>query len=101
MYKISIKDSGSSDFTPFLDDVTLFIEQQISTNKTVLVHCKGGINRSPVVVVAYLSRYVMPFEAALELVKAKRNSVRFQDHYIMQIQRWLQVREGGSLKAEA
>src|SRR5690348_2757224 len=74
--KISIKDSADSDLTPYLDEATSFIRTHILADATVLVHCKGGINRSPAFVIAYLSLYEMSLEDAITLVTTKRSSVR-------------------------
>ncbi len=73
-YKVSVRDNVDSDLTPLFNDVTAFVHQQISINKKVLVHCKGGINRSPIFVVAYLARYVMPLEEAILHVTTMRTA---------------------------
>lgn len=91
--KISISDSSESDITPFLDEVTEFINSLVSDDIVVLVHCKGGINRSPAVIVAYLVRFCgFSMEEALMHVKNKRKGARFQPHYLEQIEAWLESR---------
>ncbi|GIQ85393.1 atypical dual specificity phosphatase [Kipferlia bialata] len=55
--KVSLKDSPD-DTTRFIDlmpRVCIFIDMHIATRGVVLVHCRGGISRSPAVVAAYLA----------------------------------------------
>jgi protein-tyrosine phosphatase len=89
--KVSIPDSSESDITPFLNEATQFIHEILShSNKVILVHCKGGINRSPAFVVAYLAKYCeFSLEEAVIHVKSKRKGARFQPHYVHQISSWL------------
>ncbi len=88
-FKVSIKDCVDSDLTPYLSEVTEFIHEQLSANKRVLVHCQGGVNRSPAFVIAYLARYNMSLEDAIVLVRSARSGARIQEHYMQQISTWL------------
>ena len=92
-YKVSVRDNVDSDLTPLFNDVTAFIHQHISTNKKVLVHCKGGINRSPMFVIAYLARYNMTLEEAVLHVTSMRTAARIQPHYLQQVTAWLSKRD--------
>ena len=87
--KISVRDKITTDITPFLDQVTEYIDVEINKNKKVLVHCKAGINRSPAFVLAYLCRYNnMSIEEAQKYI-LQRRKVQLKDHYISQIEKWL------------
>ena len=87
--KISVRDKITTDITPFLDQVTEYIDIEINKNKKVLVHCKAGINRSPAFVLAYLCRYNnMSIDEAQKYI-LQRRKVQFKDHYISQIEKWL------------
>ena len=89
-YKFSIQDSSESDMIPVYEETTALISQHLSNSQSVLVHCKGGINRSPMVVMAYLCKYCdFSIEYASLFFKSKRKSVRFQAHYLEQLQLWL------------
>ena len=88
-YKVSVKDKVESDLSPFFDEVTSFIHELVLDKKRVLIHCQGGINRSPIFLLAYLSRYEMSLQEAIALIKLKKGSVRFQDHYLQQVVHWL------------
>ena len=88
--KISMVDSSESDIGPYLYDATAFIHEAVSSKKTILVHCKAGINRSPIVVIAYLAMNGgMKLNEAIQHVKNARKIVRIQPHYIHQVEIWL------------
>lgn len=90
-YKISIRDSTNTDLSPYLTDITKYIDDELNKNHRVLVHCKGGINRSPVIIVAYLCKYKdMTIEQAKQIISKVRPAARFfKQHYMDQIEEWL------------
>lgn len=88
-YKVSVRDSVDSDLTPLFGDVTEFIHINLSNNKKVLVHCQGGVNRSPIFAIAYLARYIMTLEEAMDHVTTLRSAARIQPHYLNQLEEWL------------
>lgn len=54
-----------------------FIYKEISESKNVLVHCGGGISRSPTIVIAYLmTTKNMGFDEAYDFVQSKRECIR-------------------------
>ena len=87
--RVSVVDSADSDLAPYFTDVTDFIHEHITASKRVLVHCQGGINRSPTFVIAYLAKYHMSLQEAIALVTSRRPAARIQPHYMQQIERWL------------
>lgn len=90
-HKFSIKDNQESDLTDILTATTSLIDEYANADKTVLVHCKGGINRSPMVIIAYLCRYCQyEVNEAIEQVKLMRPSIRIQPHYYNQLVRWIE-----------
>ena len=89
-YKISVRDKKSTDLTPHLDNVTDYINEELNRKHKVLVHCKAGINRSTAFVLAYLCKYEkMSIEDAKKILSIKRPIVKFQEHYMKQIEMWL------------
>eukprot|EP00434_Breviolum_minutum_P037371 symbB.v1.2.033135.t1/scaffold4075.1/size45108/7 len=75
-HHVSVEDDGVSSMSPFLDSACDFIHQQRQRG-AVLVHCKGGINRSPCLVVAYLMKYEqLTLPEALELCSSARPAAR-------------------------
>lgn len=89
-FKFGVRDSAESDLTPLFADITDIIQQHIELGRSILVHCQGGINRSPMFVLAYLCRYcTMSIDEGMQYIKERRPSVRFQPHYVFQLQSWL------------
>jgi protein-tyrosine phosphatase len=90
IYKFSIADSSTSDLTEIFDQCCPLMHEKIERNLRVLVHCKGGINRSPMVVMAYLCKYCnYSVEEAVIHVTTNRKSTRVQSHYLNQLIHWL------------
>jgi hypothetical protein len=107
IYKFSITDSSTSDLRATWDQSCGLIQDKIQNNQRILVHCKGGINRSPMVVVAYLCKYChYSINEAVAEVTTKRKSARIQPHYLNQLIEWLgdgggdDVEEPGTMIAE-
>jgi protein-tyrosine phosphatase len=96
-HRFAIKDSADSDIRPLLGPVTALIEKLVEgDSQSVLLHCQGGINRSPAFVVAYLCRFRgYSIESAQQLLKLRRPSARMQPHYMVQIEEWLMSEQLG------
>ena len=76
-YRLSIKDNKEENnmitFSDKLIDVVKFIDNQISINKNVLVHCYWGLMRSPTVIGAYLiMKYHMSTEDVIKFIQDKK-----------------------------
>ena len=60
----------------FLPKITEYIHSSLKKNKTILVHCHAGKQRSASVIVSYLVRYLnISLDKAISLVKTKRNII--------------------------
>lgn len=55
-HHVSIEDDGTASMLPFFETACNFIHEQRQMG-AVLVHCKGGISRSPTMIIAYLMRH--------------------------------------------
>jgi protein-tyrosine phosphatase len=89
-YKFSVPDSSTSDMTEIFEESSRLIHEKIENRQVVLVHCKGGINRSPMVVLAYLCKYCQySVGDAVIHVTGIRKGVRIQSHYLNQLTIWL------------
>jgi len=77
-YKVHLRDSDESNITDEQLEKTMeFIKDNITKGKNVLVHCSGGISRSPCYVIAYLAKYSgMTLESAVDHVKECRAAIR-------------------------
>ncbi len=81
--KLSIKDSRESNISLILPKALQFINEELNSNHKLLVHCQGGINRSPAIIIAYLVMYKSySVDDASVLVKTKKPSIRLQQHYL-------------------
>lgn len=66
-----------------------FIEQAVLSNKSILVHCTLGINRSPCVVIAYLMwKKHWPLKQAYEHVLSRRSSIAPHEDYFTALRRY-------------
>jgi protein-tyrosine phosphatase len=87
--KAHFPDNEETNFEPFLKDIFSFIETSLqgecrvchvtslSGGQHVLVHCSGGVSRSPSVVMAFLiACRDMTYEEAFRLVKEKRRGIK-------------------------
>mmetsp|Transcript_37922 Transcript_37922/g.70737 ORF Transcript_37922/g.70737 Transcript_37922/m.70737 type:complete len:195 (+) Transcript_37922:53-637(+) len=75
-HHVSVKDNGNDSMFPFLDDSCDFIHRHRCLG-AVLVHCKGGISRSPCLLVAYLMKYEdLSISEALEVVSLAQPAAR-------------------------
>lgn len=70
--KIPLKDDGSNDCDE-IDRAVDSLHELIDQGHRVLVHCRQGVSRSPLVVAAYLSKYEgHTLNSALEVVQNGR-----------------------------
>lgn len=53
---IPLIDSGDQKLFPIIDEAFEFIENAVSLNEIILVHCNQGISRAPTIVIAYLMK---------------------------------------------
>ncbi len=66
-----------------------FLDQAVDDGAGVLVHCNAGVSRSVSVVVAYLmSRRRMPFQEALDAVRAVRPAAKPNDGFLRQLKNY-------------
>ena len=90
-HKFSVQDKSTSDLTEIFETASNLIHELIQNNKSILIHCKGGINRSPIVVIAYLCKFCQySVPEAIAHVTQRRKGVRIQPHYLLQLTAWLE-----------
>lgn len=87
---IPLKDDEKDSIEPYLNNVTEFIHKYLVQKKSVLIHCRGGMHRSPAFVVSYLAKYHgKQLEEAIEYVKLKRKCITIRPHFLVEIESWL------------
>ncbi len=83
------EDTPDEELSEYFGSVSDILEQCITGRKPVLVHCLGGISRSPTLVCAYLMKSCgLTWRQALEFVKAKRSCVDPNIGFLSQLEEW-------------
>ena len=71
-YKLHYDDNDQMDFISFFERSSKLINESISKTP-ILVHCNGGMHRSPTAIIAYLIKYKkMTSDQALAIIQSKR-----------------------------
>ncbi|KAM9576805.1 dual specificity protein phosphatase 9 [Trichechus inunguis] len=74
--QIPISDHWSQNLSQFFPEATAFIDEALSQNCGVLVHCLAGVSRSVTVTVAYLMQKLhLSLNDAYDLVKRKKSNI--------------------------
>ena len=87
-----IKDSSDSDLLPVFYKAAEFAESIIADERNILVHCQGGMHRSPTVAASLLIRFAgLSALDAMSCIKAARPTVDFTSHggiFVDQLQQY-------------
>lgn len=84
--KIPIADHWSQNLAVYFPEAIRFIEEGVSSNCGVLVHCVAGISRSVTVTVAYLmQRHRLSLNDAFALVRSRKTDVAPNFHFMRQL----------------
>lgn len=84
---VRVYDDEKTDLLKHWDDTFKYITKAKKEGSKVLVHCKMGISRSASVVIAYaMKAYNWDFSQALKHVKEKRNCVKPNSSFLLQLE---------------
>ena len=84
--QLNIVDDDSTDITLFFDQAFSFIEEARKNNQKILIHCRLGISRSPVLIIGYFIKYMgYTTEAALNLLTSQRSQIHPNSGFISQL----------------
>jgi len=84
---VVIDDYGTQELEAVLPECLAFIDEAKAASSAVVLHCQGGVNRSPTIALAYLMlRCDMSLKAAWDLLKAARPMASPHENY------WAQLR---------
>ena len=73
---IPIEDDRETNIYPYFMDAIKLIEDVLNNGGRILVHCMGGISRSPSIIIAYIMwRLKLRLTAAIEYVKDRRECI--------------------------
>jgi len=90
--RLPCHDSPNQNILQYFETTFEYIHQKLSINKNILVHCQGGISRSPSFVIGYLMRYhSKTFDEAHNLVKNKRNIINPNLNFLGQLTQYQQM----------
>lgn len=82
-------DDPTEDISLTFDSNLAWIHQALTNGGTVMVHCRSGVSRSAVTVMAYMVRYAnMSVVDAYHKVLARRPQVDPWPRYLEQLQQW-------------
>jgi dual specificity MAP kinase phosphatase len=69
-------DQGDCDIKQYFVDTFKIIDEALSNNQNILVHCQAGISRSATIVIAYIIRkQKKTMDESLKFVQSKRSCV--------------------------
>merc|ERR1719263_744184 len=85
-HHVSIEDDGTESMLPHFEAACRFIHNHRSMGG-VLVHCKGGISRSPTMIIAYLMKYEqLSLRDAMEVCSLARPAARPRANFLSDLQ---------------
>nr|XP_012612747.1 dual specificity protein phosphatase 9 isoform X1 [Microcebus murinus]XP_012612748.1 dual specificity protein phosphatase 9 isoform X1 [Microcebus murinus] len=100
--QIPISDHWSQNLSQFFPEAIAFIDEALSQNCGVLVHCLAGVSRSVTVTVAYLMQKLhLSLNDAYDLVKRKKSNISPNFNFMGQLldfERSLRLEEQHSLE---
>ncbi|XP_076174930.1 protein phosphatase Slingshot isoform X5 [Ptiloglossa arizonensis] len=84
---VRVYDDEKTDLLKHWDDTFKYITKAKKEGSKVLVHCKMGVSRSASVVIAYaMKAYNWDFSQAWKHVKAKRNCIKPNNSFLLQLE---------------
>lgn len=84
---VRVYDDEKTDLLKHWDDTFKYITKARKEGSKVLVHCKMGVSRSASVVIAYaMKAYNWDFGQALKHVKDKRNCIKPNSSFLLQLE---------------
>jgi len=89
-HSVRVADRDDADIVAHLPAATAFIDHHLTQGHCVLVHCRGGLSRSPAFLIAFLCRYRGLTRAqAVEQLLAKRPAAKLRTAFLLGIDQWL------------
>ncbi|CAF1394294.1 unnamed protein product [Adineta steineri] len=85
-------DSCQENILQYFDKTLEYIHKNLLLNQNILVHCQGGVSRSPSFIIAYLMKYhSKTFDQAYSIVKDKRKIINPNLSFLAQLTRYEQM----------
>ncbi|CAF3383825.1 unnamed protein product [Rotaria socialis] len=84
--RVPCHDSSNQNILQYFETTFEYIHQNLSVQKNILVHCQGGVSRSPSFIIGYLMKYhSKTFDEAHQLVKDKRSIINPNLNFLGQL----------------
>ena len=91
--RVHFADSNDGELARALDTVIAVVSAAEQGGTAVLVHCSGGVSRSPALVIGYLMhRRGWEYDDAHDYVKQRRKGIRVRPHFITQLHEYAAAR---------
>jgi protein-tyrosine phosphatase len=88
-FRSHFEDSNDSNLLENFDEIFSFLDDSIKSGGKILIHCQGGVSRSPSVVIGFLiHKYSMNYQEAFDLVKIKRKGIKIKVEFMKQLQEY-------------
>jgi protein-tyrosine phosphatase len=89
---LDLKDSKEVKIIPCFKEVYSFIESALESKENLLVHCKGGMSRSPAMLCSYLmQKFALSFDDAYRLLKQRRPVVDINEGFQKELKEYEQL----------
>lgn len=87
--RIPCHDSTHQNILQYFETTFEYIRQQLAAPKNILVHCQGGVSRSPSFVIGYLMRHhSKTFNEAFDFVRSKRSIINPNLNFLGQLMQY-------------
>jgi len=90
--QLNCQDSSQENLLQYFDKTFEYIQKKLSFKENILVHCQGGISRSPSFVIGYLMKHhSKSFNEAYLFVKERRKIINPNINFLAQLMRYEQM----------
>ncbi len=84
--RLPCHDSPNQNILQYFETTFEYIHQKLSTKQNILVHCQGGVSRSPSFIIGYLMKFhSKSFDEAYNLVRDRRSIVNPNLNFLGQL----------------
>ena len=81
-------------FAPELEQIDTaieYIKSHITTNNNILIHCKEGVGRSSLIIIAYLITTGLDLFESMEIVKSNRWGANLNNIQFQKLKKWYEL----------
>ena len=81
-------------FAPELEQIDTaieYIKSHITTDNNILIHCKEGVGRSSLIIIAYLITTGLDLFESMEIVKSNRWGANLNNKQFQKLKKWYEL----------